>query len=130
MNKPDTSTINPKILPVLGGALGVIYWIADTVIDVYLLGEGHTFLDDLLAPGLTELWMRCLVVFMMVFFAFYARKLLIVQNNITTELSQYRNQLELLVEERTAKLEKTNIALQEEVCERKKLKKNLRIWRQ
>jgi len=120
MNRRVTTLIDPKSLPALGATLAALFWVADAVIDVYAFEEEHTFLESLLSPEPVELWMRCLVVIVLVLFAFYAKKLLTVQKNISEELNRHKYQLEQLVDERTNELAKTNIALQEEIRKRKK----------
>ena len=120
INRRVTTLIDPKSLPVLGVTLAALFWVADAVIDVYAFEEEHTFLESLLSPEPVELWMRCLVVIVLVLFAFYAKKLLTVQKNISEELNRHKYQLEQLVDERTNELAKTNIALQEEIRKRKK----------
>lgn len=120
MNRRVTTLIEPKSLPVLGATLAALFWVADAVIDVYAFEEEHTFLESLLSPEPVELWMRCLVVIILVVFAFYAKQLLTVQKNISEELKRHKYELEQLVDERTNELTKTNIALQEEIRERKK----------
>lgn len=120
MNRRVTTLIEPKSLPVLGATLAALFWVADAVIDVYAFEEEHTFLESMLSPEPVELWMRCLVVIILVVFAFYAKQLLTVQKNISEELKRHKYELEQLVDERTNELTKTNIALQEEIRERKK----------
>jgi diguanylate cyclase (GGDEF)-like protein len=120
MNRRVTTLVEPKSLPALGATFAALFCVADAVIDVYAFEEEHTFLESLLSPEPVELWMRCLVVIVLVLFAFYAKKLLTVQKNISEELNRHKYQLEQLVDERTNELAKTNIALQEEIRKRKK----------
>lgn len=114
-----------KSLPILAVVMSAIFWVADSVIDFYLLDEGESFFQALYAPEAVELWMRALVTAMMILFSIYARKLLSAQENIANELTIYKNNLELLVEQRTRKLEKVNVSLKEEIIQRKEIEKKL-----
>jgi diguanylate cyclase (GGDEF)-like protein len=114
-----------KSLPLLALVMSVTFWLVDTSIDVYLLGEEKSFRHALFMPEPVELWMRSLVTVMMVLFGFYTKRLLEVQKDISSELTIYKNNLELIVKERTEKLEEANIFLQKEIAERKKIENKL-----
>lgn len=114
-----------KSLPLLAVVMSVIFWMLDAGIDVYVFGERESFIESIFMAEPVELWMRSLVAVVMLLFSFYARRLLIAQKNISDELTIYQNDLELLVEERTKKLEKTNASLEEEILERKSAEKKL-----
>ena len=121
MIKFDITTFNPDILPFLGAALASFFWIVDAVIDVYLFNEDELIHESLLTPEPVELWMRCLVVTMFVLFGLYAKKILLAQQNITSELSLYKKQLESRADE----LAKTNSLLQIYIKEKEKIEKEL-----
>lgn len=112
-------------LPILAFLMSVCFWIIDSYIDVYAFNEAESFTHSLFRPEPVELWMRSLVVVMMVLFGLYTRRLLELQKNISDELTIYKNDLELLVKERTEKLEEANTSLEKEIEERKKIESKL-----
>lgn len=121
MIKSDSTIFNPELLPFLSAGLASFFWVADAVIDVYLFQGNELFYESLIAPEPVELWMRCLVVTMFILFGLFTKKILLVQKNITNELSLYKNQLE----QRADKLEKTNSLLQRYIKEKEKIEKQL-----
>ena len=126
MIKSDANFINSSFLLLIsGGVFSIAFWLVDSAIDFYLLDEGDSFSESVFTPEPAELWMRCLVIAMMVFFSFFARKLFNSQQRANEQLTQYQNQLEQLVEERTKNLEEINTTLQEEIAERKNAEERL-----
>jgi two-component system cell cycle sensor histidine kinase/response regulator CckA len=59
----------------IGTGLGALFWILESVIDVYVFRRG-TFLSELFFPDPNELWMRFLVVSMLIVFGIYAQVLI------------------------------------------------------
>ena len=116
---PRSSLNKVKYLPLLGIFLAAVFWIVDTLIDVFIFEEEHTFLQSFFTPEPVELWMRSLVVVMMVLFGFIAQSLLNKQQQVSDELNLYKTQLEDLVQERTNDLERTNQELQAEIHTRR-----------
>lgn len=112
-------------LPFLAILLSVCFWLIDSYIDVYAFSEAESFTHSLFKPEPVELWMRSLVTVMMVLFGLYTKRLLELQKNISSELTIYKNDLELLVKERTEKLEEANASLEKEIEERKKIESKL-----
>lgn len=123
--KNITASFNPKLLPIQGFILAIIFWTLDSVVDLYLFDEHVSFFEAMFTPEPIELWMRSLVVVMLVMFSFYARRLLVVQNKISQELIKYKNHLEELVKERTDRLEIMNSSLKQEIESKKIVEKKL-----
>ena len=59
----------------IGTGLGALFWILESVIDVYVFRRG-TFLSELFFPDPNELWMRFLVVSILITFGIYAQVLI------------------------------------------------------
>jgi PAS domain S-box-containing protein len=59
----------------IGTGLGALFWILESVIDVYVFRRG-TFLSELFFPDPNELWMRFLVVSILIVFGIYAQVLI------------------------------------------------------
>ena len=97
MNTHSITVISPRLLPLFGLALAALFWVVDSAIDVLVFEEEHTFLQSLLDPEPVELWMRSLVVVILLLFAFSAKKMLIMQQKVSDELSQYKYHLQGLV---------------------------------
>ncbi|NWG39142.1 MAG: GGDEF domain-containing protein [Hydrogenophilaceae bacterium] len=62
-------------LPLLGLLVAALFWVLDAIIDVSLFGTHDTFSDALLNPNPHELWMRCVVIVLLLVFAWHARRL-------------------------------------------------------
>ncbi|MEE9614257.1 MAG: diguanylate cyclase [Thermodesulfobacteriota bacterium] len=59
----------------IGVVAALAFWVFDTAVDTFVFGEGD-FLDNMLAPSYSKLWMRFAVVGMMMGMGLYARHLI------------------------------------------------------
>lgn len=125
MSTQSNSFNSPKFLPLLGAVFAVMFWVVDSAIDAWIFEEEHTFIESLFSPEPVELWMRILVVILMIILAMYAKKMLVVRLKYSEELSQYKDYLEQLVDERTKELTQANNRLNEEIVERVKAQNEL-----
>lgn len=62
-------------LPLLGLLVSALFWVLDAVVDVSLFGTHDSFTEALLKPNPHELWMRCVVIVLLLAFAWHARRL-------------------------------------------------------
>ncbi len=62
-------------LPLLGLLVAALFWVLDAFVDVSLFGTHDTFAEALLKPNSHELWMRCVVIVLLLAFAWHARRL-------------------------------------------------------
>lgn len=127
VNDENNNLLNHMQLPIIGIFLGILFWITDTLIDIFLFDHGDSFFENLISPEPAELWMRFLVIIMLVLFSLYAKKILTMQDKTNMELLLYKTKLERIVELRTQELEKANSGLKEEISQRKTIEKNLEI---
>lgn len=114
-------------LPFIGLFLCVIFWALDASVDVLIFDGDESVLESFLSPGPVELWMRGVVVFLLMFFSFYAKHLLSRQTLLADELAIYKNNLEILVEQRTAELHEKNKCLEDEIYERVQAEQKLEL---
>jgi len=85
--------------------MGLIVWLVDVVIDVYIIGEDDGLLENILATGEpTEFWMRTLVVIVFVLMGFFSRHVLLKHIELDNTLLQYQNKLEEIIDKRTREL--------------------------
>lgn len=117
--------VSRNSLPILGIIFALLFWIIDSSIDIVIFDESESIWDSLFTPEPVELWMRINVVFLLIVFSYVARYLFLHQIKISTELNEYKNNLEILVEERTLELNKKNEQLHNEIRERKNTEKKL-----
>lgn len=97
--------IPPIVMPIMGLAFGLLAWVADAVIDVYVLDEEQELLVNILLPDeSTELWMRTLVVIVFLFMGFISRHILLKHIELDRVLLEYQKKLEQMVEQRTHEL--------------------------
>ena len=97
--------IKPVFFPIIGFTLGLIVWLVDAIVDVYILGEDDELLDNILAVDeSTELWMRTLVVIVFLIMVFFSRHVLLKHIQLDNTLFEYQNKLEEIVDQRTQEL--------------------------
>lgn len=97
--------IPPIIMPLMGLMFGLLVWVADAFVDVYVLGEEQDLVSNILMPDeLTELWMRTLVVVVFLIMGFFSQHLLRKHAKLDRALLEYQKKLEEMVDERTRKL--------------------------
>ena len=106
--------IKPSVFPILGLLFGLLIWIIDAGIDVYILGEEQSLLENVLSPDeASELWMRTLVILVFLIMGFFSKHIL--QKHILLDkiLFDYQEKLEHLVEERTRELQDKTVELEQ-----------------
>lgn|GEM_PF-4166520 len=104
--------------------LGALYWILESVRDVFIFGRGD-ILDRILTPDTRALWMRLLGVFILLLFGIYVQALINERKKAEEKLQKQSVKLEEEVERRT-ELHTVNKELQQEVTERKLVEDKLR----
>ena len=84
------TTSNVKSLRILSIGIICFFWLADTLLNVYILENGQTFTASLISPSITELWMRLSIIVSVILFFTYAKKAI-------SEQQEQINELEFLV---------------------------------
>lgn len=112
-------------MPIIGATFSSIFWIADSAIDTYVFHNQHLFIESLLGPDSMVLWSRLQVIALLMLFSLIAMILLRHQVKIAQQLYQYKNRLELIVDDRTRDLIAKNHQLEVEISERKKAEEEL-----
>jgi diguanylate cyclase (GGDEF)-like protein len=119
------STIRPESLPILGAVFSMIFWIADSAIDTYVFDNRSLFIESLLGPQNMELWSRIQVISLLMLFSLISAVLLRYQVKISLQLNDYKNRLEVIVDDRTRDLIAKNQQLETEISERRKIEAEL-----
>lgn len=119
--------VSPRIFPILGLCLGLVIWLIDAGIDIFFLDEEQGLIENIFMPGITELWMRTLVVIVLTGMGVFARHSLMIQQHISAKLRHYQINLEDIVQQRTEALRKANETLREEVESRREAEKRLEM---
>lgn len=66
------SAIPPVIMPIMGLIFGLLAWMIDAIIDVYMLDDEQGLISNILMPDEpTEMWMRTLVVAVFLIMGFF-----------------------------------------------------------
>lgn len=112
-------------MPIVGAVFSSIFWIADSAIDTYIFNDRHLFIESLLGPDSMAIWSRMQVIALLMLFSLIAMILLRHQVKIAQQLNQYKNRLELIVDERTRDLIVKNQQLEIEISERRKVEDKL-----
>ena len=98
-------TDKPNILPMAGFCAGIFIWVLDAFIDVYVLDEEQTILQNIFSPETTELWMRTLVMFVLIAMGIFSRYSILRHIELDKILLNHQYELEILVEQRTNELQ-------------------------
>ena len=85
ISEGDTHSSNPNKMIFLGIGLGVIFWIMDAFLDVYILKES-SLLESIINPEIDEIWMRSFIIFILFVFGVFAKNALVKQQNLEDKL--------------------------------------------
>ena len=118
-------SFKPELLPILGSIFACLYWFVDAAIDTFIFQSQRLYIEDLLRPDSVELLARCQVVLLMMALSFVATHLLRKQQVISEQLRESKDELVVIVDERTNDLRIKNIILEKEIKDRMEIEKKL-----
>lgn len=118
--------LRPDSLPVIGIILACGFWFAGSALDVFVFEKYRLYVESLLGPDAIDLWSRSQVIFLLILFSLASMLLLQRQRRITKKLNAYKNQLEIVVEERTNELRAKNSQLEREIEDKQKIEAKLK----
>lgn len=95
----------PNSYPFIGLITGLSIWMLDSFIDVYILDEEQTLLENIFTPEITEFWMRSLVTVILVAMGFFSRNSIIKHIELDKRLLNHQYELARLVDQRTEELQ-------------------------
>ena len=107
-------------------AFGGLYWILVSVQDVFLVQNGN-IIQHILSPDPMRFWMKLLAVCFFFLLSIYAHNLIDERCKAEEALQKAHDELERLVEEKSAELTESNTLLQQEISESKRLDKALQL---
>lgn len=87
ISEGDTHSSNPNKMIFFGIGLGVIFWIMDAFLDVYILKES-SLLESIINPDIDEIWMRSFILFILFVFGVFAKNALVKQQNLEDKLKE------------------------------------------
>jgi len=85
-------------LVVVGLWFGAIFWIFQSIVDVVLFHEG-SLVEQILTPGLHDIWMRTLVICTLIMFGVYAQSIIAERRRAEEALSQSEEKYRTILEE-------------------------------
>ena len=68
--------ITPANVQYIGIVCAIIYWIVDSLIDVYFFDINKSLYESVFYPSETQLWMRLFVLLMFLMFSVYIKRTL------------------------------------------------------
>ena len=93
-----------RYLPLYGLLFGMLLWLLDAMVDVYVLGVPQTLLENLVFPPIYDVALRSGIILLMVILGMAARSKLKRQAALQQELLEYKNRLEELVDLRAEQI--------------------------
>jgi diguanylate cyclase (GGDEF)-like protein len=115
----------PESMPVIGSIVACLFWFIDAAIDTFIFKSHRLYVEDLLSPNASELWMRLQIILLIMIFSLFAMFMMIRHQKISQKLKAYKCKLENIVDQRTNDINLTNTLLREEIIERKKMEQKL-----
>ena len=106
--------INYRGAILIGLALSVIYWIFESLVTTITFKDSN-FISQLIAPDAHEIWMRFLGMSIIIVFSIITQNILNKHKKTEGKLLELSNNLEHIVEQRTAELATLNKRLQEQI---------------
>ncbi|MDZ7802556.1 GGDEF domain-containing protein [Thiohalophilus sp.] len=87
-----------RYMPLYGLLSGMLLWLLDAMVDVYVLQVPQTLVENLIFPPLFDIALRSGIIVLMVALGVAARRKLKRQESLQQELLEYKNRLEELIE--------------------------------
>jgi len=112
---------------IMGVAICIVFWGIDSTVDVLVFEGDESILESFISPGSVELWMRGVVVFLVMTFAFYTKYLFSKKLQLIEKIENYKNNLEVIVKERTSELHDKNKLLEDEIYVRTQAEQKLEL---
>jgi len=109
--------VNYRGAILVGLTLSIFYWIFESLVTSITFKESN-FVSQLIAPDSHEAWMRLLGMSIIIIFSIITQNILNKHKYTENKLSKLSNNLEHIVELRTAELETLNSQLQEQIDQR------------
>jgi len=129
INQEGSNRATGRFRIVVSGFLfALAYWCLEAARDVFIFKKGSLFVQ-LVYPDVPDLSVRLLAVCVLILFSVYVQNLINDRRALEESMRQKQEELEKLVEERTAELRKANEMLREEVEGRRRLETALWISR-
>ena len=91
--------ITPDTIPFIGISFALMYWITDSLIDVYLYNLSLSLYESILFPNALQLWMRGFVLLLFMLFSVYVRRMLERQEQMEERMQHYEERFEYLVDD-------------------------------
>lgn len=105
---------NPNNYTLFGLLAGMIIWLVDALIDVYIIAPDESLIESLFFSQGTELWMRFLVLIVLTLAGYFSSRSMRRFLNLNILLYKYQFELEELVKNRTEALEERTHQLEKQ----------------
>lgn len=104
--------ITPANVQYIGIVCAIIYWIVDSLIDVYFFDINKSLYESVFYPSETQLWMRLFVLLMFMMFSVYIKRTLDKHEQMQAKMNDYEKRVELVVNDLRIEMHQRKEAIQ------------------
>lgn len=104
-----------RYMPLYGLLSGMLLWLLDAMVDVYVLQVPQSLVENLIFPPLFDVALRTGIIVLMVALGVVARRKLKRQESLQQELLEYKNRLEELIELRAEEVRNPSDSVNSEI---------------
>ena len=99
MENKSRKIITPSNVPYIGIGFALLYWMADSSIDVYLFNTNLSLFKSFFLPDATQLWLRCFVLLLFMLFSVYIKFILEKHERLVNKMDETEKRLEYMLQD-------------------------------
>jgi len=91
--------VNTDNVPYIGVGFALLYWLTDSLIDVYLYDISLNYFESVFTPSVTQLWLRGFVLLLFMLFSVYIKRMLERQELLENRMNHYADRFDSMVDD-------------------------------